>query len=152
MSIRHRPLLRLASAMLMLAVAGICTPALAADKAVKTDSTDSLARYKQERAVCISGQSKQDRATCLREASAALAQARQGDLNDGAAQYSGNARKRCESLPEEQRQACEARMQGQGSKSGSADTGGAYRELVTHETVAASDAALDKPVPQAPAK
>ena len=42
-------------------------PALAVSK---TDSADAFARYQQERAVCTSGQSNQDQATCLREAGA----------------------------------------------------------------------------------
>jgi hypothetical protein len=46
------------------------TTLAAADNTV---SADAQARYQQERAVCLSGQSNQDRATCLREADAALA-------------------------------------------------------------------------------
>ena len=107
--------------------------ALAADN---TASADAQARYQQERAACLSGQSNQDRATCLREAGAALADARRGGLGDSSPQYVSNASQRCARLPDEERRACEARMQGQGTTSGSAAAGGIYRELVTRGGVA----------------
>jgi hypothetical protein len=93
-------------------------------------AADAQSRYRQERAVCISGQSNQDRATCLREAGAALAEAgRRG--HDGAAPYEVNATRRCESLSGADRDACTARMQGQGTTSGNAAAGGVLRELET---------------------
>ena len=48
----------------------------AADKTGAAGAADAQARYQQDRAACMSGQSNQDHATCLREAGAALAQAR----------------------------------------------------------------------------
>jgi hypothetical protein len=51
------------------------------------DPSDARTRYLQERAMCDSGESHQDRATCLREAGAAYDQARRGGLDDGRAQY-----------------------------------------------------------------
>lgn len=95
--------------------------------------SDARTRYLQERALCDSGQSHQDRATCLREAGAAFDQARRGALNDGPAQYQQNALIRCNPLPPEERSACQARMQGQGLTRGSVTEGGIYRELVTRE-------------------
>jgi hypothetical protein len=86
------------------------------------------AQYQQERAACERGQSQQDRATCLREAGAALHEARQGRLADGPAQYQQNELARCGYLPPEERAACQARMQGQGTTSGSVAAGGIYRE------------------------
>ncbi|HEY2925842.1 hypothetical protein [Piscinibacter sp.] len=120
-----------ASALLTLLAALGCGSALAADK---TSPADALARYQQERAVCTSGQSNQDRATCLREAGAAFAESQRDGLNDGAAPYVRNAGQRCERLPDEDRRACVARMQGQGTTSGSAAAGGIYRELVLPTT------------------
>jgi hypothetical protein len=105
--------------------------ALAADAA---GLSDARARYQQERAVCESGRSHQDRATCLREAGAAYEQARRGGLSDGQARYQQNAMLRCDVLPPEDRIACQARMQGQGTTRGSVEQGGIYRELVTRET------------------
>jgi hypothetical protein len=106
------------------------TAALAADASRRSDAE---ARYQQERAACTSGQSHQDQATCLREAGAALEEARRGRLDDGQAAYQQNALIRCNALPAEERSACHARMQGQGVTRGSVAEGGIYRELVTRE-------------------
>jgi hypothetical protein len=117
------------AALVLVAALGV-PPALAASKA---DAADALTRYQRERAACMSGQSNQDRTTCLREAGAAYAQAKQGALDDGTAQYAANARQRCEKLPDDDRKDCLARMKGQGTTSGSVADGGIYRELVTRE-------------------
>ena len=106
---------------------------LAVSTAFAAPPSDAQARYQQERAACDSGQSQQDRATCLREAGAALHEARQGRLGEGQVQYQQNALARCGYLPAEERSACHARMQGQGTTSGSVAGGGIYRELVTRE-------------------
>lgn len=113
-------------------------PALAADK---PEPAAAAARFQQERALCTSGQSNQERATCLREAQAALAEAKKLQLDGDASQFAVNERKRCQRLPDDDRKACLARMQGQGKTSGSVATGGIYRELVTREVVAPSAAA-----------
>ena len=113
---------------LALGCALISTSALAAKN---TGEADARARYLQERAVCMSGKSNQDRATCLQEAGAAFNQARREGFADSSAQNIANQRKRCEALAGDDRQACIARMQGQGTTSGSAAAGGIYRELVT---------------------
>jgi hypothetical protein len=94
---------------------------------------DAQARYQQERAACLSGQSHQDQPTCLKEAGAALEEARRGRLADGPAQYQQNALARCAALPGDQRSACEARMHGAGTTSGSVAGGGIYRELIVRE-------------------
>lgn len=87
--------------------------------------------YQRDRAACISGQTSQDRATCLREAGAALQEARRGNLDDGQAQFERNRLLRCEKQPPEDRQDCVRRMRGEGSISGSVEGGGILRELVT---------------------
>jgi hypothetical protein len=98
-----------------------------------TPDTDAQARYQQERAACLNGQSHQDRATCLREAGAALNEARHGMLNDRGVDYQRNALQRCEALPAQDRDACHARMTGQGTTEGSVEQGAIlreYREIV----------------------
>jgi len=90
------------------------------------------ARYEVDRAMCLQGQTSQDRSTCLREAAAAFAQAKRGDGDDAQDQFEANRLQRCEPLPAEQRADCIARMHGEGSSSGSVAGGGIYRELVTN--------------------
>ena len=103
-----------------------------------TVATGSLTAYERERAACLSGQSNQDRATCLREAGAARAEAgRRGPTNPAdEATLQANRIKRCAPLPEADRRDCESRMAGAGTTSGSAAEGGIYRELVTREPAA----------------
>lgn len=105
---------------------------------------DVQARYLQERAVCLSGHSNQDRATCLQEAGAARAEALRGDLARPAASsdFERNAQLRCARLPQPERSDCTARMTGQGSVEGSAAAGGVLRELVTQVPAAAASAPL----------
>lgn len=68
--------------------------------------SDAQALYQRDRAACINGQTGQDRATCLREASAALQESRRGRLDDGDAQFERNRLLRCERQPVEDRQDC----------------------------------------------
>jgi hypothetical protein len=86
-------------------------------------------RYQQERAVCLSGQSNQDRATCLKEAGAALHEARRGGLDTVVRDLGQNRMIRCNALPAQDREDCAGRMQGEGFTTGSAQDGGVLREL-----------------------
>ncbi len=129
--------LQRSGSLLMLGLALAPGVALAADG---NDAAGALARYRQERAVCNSGRSNQDRATCLKEAGAALAEARRGALGAGDGdRYADNALERCKPLPEADRKDCMARIE-QGTQSGSVSGGGILRELVTREA-APTDAA-----------
>lgn len=98
-------------------------------------STDDAAtRYRMEREACMSGQSHQDRATCLKEAGAAQGEARAGRLDDrAAASYRQNAMERCRVLPTSDRDACVARIDGSGRVTGSVEGGGILREYVQRE-------------------
>jgi hypothetical protein len=116
----------------------------------KHDTSEAQARYERERAVCLSGQSNQDRATCLREAGAALVEAKRQGLNDAQAQYNLNAEQRCGRLPDADRADCLARMHGQGTVSGSAAAGGIYRELVTRQVGEPGAEALPADAPPPP--
>ena len=92
--------------------------------------SEAQQRYQQERAVCLSGQSNQDRATCLKEAGAALGEARRNNLGATNAREMGNNRMvRCDALPAADRDDCVLRMQGEGTTTGSAQQGGVLREL-----------------------
>ena len=95
------------------------------------NASDAQARYQRDRAACLSGQSSQDRATCLREAGAARDEAKRGRLGDGQAAFEQNRMIRCEPLPQGEREDCQRRMRGEGTTTGSVEGGGIYRELVT---------------------
>ena len=115
------PALTLA-AMLVLLVAGTA--------GAGTKLSDAQRRYQQERAVCMSGQSNQDRATCLKEAGAALEEARRDNLGTATAGELGqNQMLRCNALPAADREDCARRMQGEGATTGSIQQGGLMREL-----------------------
>jgi hypothetical protein len=131
----------------------LCMGAVAWSSASALAAGDAAAaRYQRERAVCTSGQSNQERATCLREASAAYAQMRKNGVQDHDMALEQNAQRRCQALPNEDRSACLARMQGQGSTRGSVSGGGIYRELVTTETAAPTVAKPAAEVPLAAPK
>ena len=112
----------------LLAAAALALPAWAgaADAASTPQS-----RYQADMAICDSGRSNQDVATCRIEARNALAAARTGGLSDAPGEYKGNAAQRCEALEGVDFQACLARMRGEGSVDGSVSAGGLLRENVT---------------------
>jgi hypothetical protein len=114
---------------LVLASASIVL-APAAATAASTERAEAQARFQVERSACLSGSTNQSRATCLQEASAALAQARLGQLDTSDdTTYTRNKINRCEALPQDDREDCLRRMRGEGSTSGSVEAGGIYREL-----------------------
>jgi hypothetical protein len=92
---------------------------------------DAQARYQQERAACMNGRSSQDQATCLKEAGAALAEGRRGNLTSGKGQLPDNRMDRCNALTGDEKSDCIARMRGEGTTEGSVEGGGILREKVT---------------------
>lgn len=122
--------LRIGSYVAGLALAG---SALAADSSTAPTPTS---RYQQERATCLAGQTNQDRETCLREAGAALQEARRGALAGAQANFDQNRLARCDvhKTPQD-RDECIKRMN-MGSTTGSVEGGGMYRELTTREAQA----------------
>lgn len=91
--------------------------------------SEAQLRYNQERAKCMRGESNQDRATCLKEAGAALQESKKRTAAAGSGgELAQNRLKRCETLPAQEREDCAARMN-QGTTSGSAQTGGVLHEL-----------------------
>ena len=103
-------------------------PAIAADSVTVADAQSV---YQKDRAACLNGATNQDRATCLKEAGAALQASKRGGLDDGQAQVEQNRLLRCDGQPPEERQNCVRRMSGEGATTGSVEAGGIYRELVT---------------------
>lgn len=122
----------------MLLTTLFCSAALAAGKAAPSDPKQ---RYQRESAACAAIRVPDDRAKCLSEASTRFAKTQPSRAEDQADILRSNALKRCEPLPATERLDCLARMQGQGTTSGSVDSGGIYRELVTPEPAAPPAAA-----------
>ena len=118
------------SSLLLLSL--LALPLLAQAGANATRADDGInARYRSERAACMSGQSNQDRATCLKEAGAARAVARRDLSNDRSGSFQQNALSRCAALPAADKVDCQRRMQGEGTVSGSVRDGGLLRETTT---------------------
>lgn len=92
---------------------------------------DSSGSYQSEVQACRAGKTAEDRATCLKEARNAQADKKRGVLGNASTNYVANARARCNVLSGEDKAACEARMMGYGSVSGSVASGGLLREVET---------------------
>jgi hypothetical protein len=93
-------------------------------------TSDAQTRYQRDRAACMSGQTHQDQATCLREAGAALLESRRNGLTDtNDSQYVQNRLERCVPLPAADQEDCVRRMSGEGVVRGSVEEGAIYREL-----------------------
>ncbi|WP_291010451.1 hypothetical protein [Hydrogenophaga sp.] len=95
------------------------------------EQTQAQARYRQDMAICNSGQSNQSAATCRREAGSALAEAKRGTLHTNAPQYQRNALRRCVVHQGDDRVACEARIIGQGDVTSGIQAGGLLRKSIT---------------------
>jgi len=134
---------------LLIAAAALLGTTLSAAAAVGQDpaAAGARARYEQERARCLTGESGQAKETCLREAGAALQAARQGQLDDRGAIYQQNALQRCKPLPPADAKDCRDRILGQGTVSGSVKGGGLYREKVTVEIGEPPQPSAEAPVP-----
>jgi len=113
--------------------AGVWTSVLAAEP-VATNDAKSL--YLKERANCETGNTAQDRATCMKEAGAALDDKKKGKLDNSGSPVV-NATDRCNVLPAKDKADCLARIVGpQGpnqrvNTTGSVEGGGVIRETTT---------------------
>jgi len=109
--------------------------ALASLAAGAAPRSDAQATFQRDRAACLGKTVGEARATCLREAAAALQEARRGGLDDanadGNAQFERNRLLRCERQPVEDREDCVRRMNGEGTTTGTVEGGGILRELTT---------------------
>jgi hypothetical protein len=121
--------------LLLLASATLLAAPLSTAWAAPAAKSSAEATYRFEREKCLSGRSHQDRATCLKEAGAALAEARRNRLDNGAsaAQLAANRIARCQAQPEADRADCERMARGEGTVAGTVEGGGVIRELVTRQ-------------------
>ncbi len=118
-----RPMTRIAAVLLVFATgAAVAGPS--------REMADAQERFRQEMAVCDSGQSPQDVKTCRTEARNALAEAKRGGLTAAPGQYERNATQRCEQFQGDDRTACEARVLNPSHIEGSVAGGGVLRESV----------------------
>ena len=101
-----------------------------AQVATGTTGIDASGSYQHEVQSCMTGHTQQDQATCLKEARNAQADKKRGVLESGA-QLEANAKARCDVLSGEDKAACQARMMGYGSTTGSVAGGGVLREVET---------------------
>jgi hypothetical protein len=93
-----------------------------------TGAIDNSGSYRSEVNACLSGQTQQDRDTCLKEARNAATEKNRGRLEN----YQEMALARCDAhAPGEDRAACRARMMGRGEVDGSVAGGGLIREVET---------------------
>lgn len=137
---RFRPV-RLCGALALLG----CASAFAAQPG--TTGIDASGSYQSEVAACKSGQTQQDVATCMIEARNAQAEKKRGRIEAANGdQLTLNAAARCDALRGDDKSACQLRMQGQGSTSGSVASGGVLREITT-EVPPASAMAPSTPMP-----
>ena len=105
-------------------------PAWAAGPA---DKASIEANYQSARAACQSMAVPADRTNCLRDAGAARTQAlRTGASSTSPEQLQRNALQRCQAhTSAEDKATCERMARGDGSTSGSVESGGVIREITT---------------------
>jgi hypothetical protein len=105
--------------------------ALASASALARAPDAAQSRYQSERAVCMHGLSNQDKATCLKEAAAALQEARRGHLaRADERELEHNRLARCDAQTAADRDDCVMRMRA-GTTTGSAQAGGILYERST---------------------
>ena len=106
----------------------LCTSFCLAAQAQPQD--ELTARYQQDLAECEVQQATQDLAACRLEARNALAEAKRNLLSETTANlFEKNQLKRCRVFKGDDREACEARARGEGSSTGSVQSGGILREV-----------------------
>ena len=122
------------SAPLSLALIGALLAASTLAMAQPSPAADAHARYEQERQKCMTNNTQDSLATCLREAGAAQDAARKGQLSNPGPQAADNATQRCSVFQNADEKAeCVRRVQGPAS--GSVSAGGVLRESVTTTVV-----------------
>jgi len=126
---------------------GAATAQVANDKSFPgAEAIDSSGSFRSEVQACNSGNTQQDRATCLKEARNAAAEKNRGRLETYGALES-NALARCDvHQAADDRSACRARMMGMGEIEGSVAGGGLIREVETVE----GQVATAEPQPSGP--
>ena len=119
------------SAPLSLALVGALLAASTLAMAQPSPAADARARYEQERQACMTNNTQDTLATCLRDATNAYDAARKGQLSDPGPIAMANATQRCQAFQNAQDRAeCVRRVESEPA-SGSVSGGGVLRESVT---------------------
>jgi hypothetical protein len=123
----------------------LAVTAATAQVATGTTGIDASGSYQQEVQACMTGKTQQDQATCLREARNAQGDKKRGVLDNAGAKFDANATARCDVLKGEDKAACQARVMGYGTTTGSVAGGGLLREVETVVVPAGSGAVTIEP-------
>jgi uncharacterized protein YgiB involved in biofilm formation len=105
--------------------------AATAQVATGTTGIDATGSYQHEVQSCLSGNTQQDRDTCLREARNAQGDKKRGLQDNAPAGFDANAAARCDVLTGEDKSACKVRVLGFGNTTGSVAGGGVLSEVET---------------------
>jgi hypothetical protein len=116
-----------------LALLAVSTSAVLAQSATKSDmSANSYGDARQSRAWCKANTTGAARADCLEYSYSNPGERSKSDVEANNADFAGNALSRCNVFKgAEDRMACDARVKGQGSNSGSVQGGGILKEVTT---------------------
>jgi hypothetical protein len=106
---------------------------------------DASGNYQHEIQSCQSGMTQQDPVTCMKEARNAQADRKRGVLDNANSQFEANSLARCEAQSGEDKAACQARMMGYGTASGSVAAGGLLREVETVVLPAGASSVIIEP-------
>lgn len=126
------PVSSLAAAAAVALASALLVPAGPAQAQAQTRSEAEIRQQLlADRAACEARHTDEERLrNCRREAGAAAQAARQGALTHDEESFRRNALARCEPLPPGgQREACQMRVKGAGTVTGSVEEGGLFREL-----------------------
>lgn len=113
-----------------------------------TTGIDASGNPASEMAACKNGKTQQSRETCMTEVRNANAAIRAGKVGNSGGQYKANALMRCNALKGDDRAACEARVTGMGSPSGSVAGGGVitqFESVVSPSTTATGSPGFQTP-------
>ncbi|MCC2596651.1 hypothetical protein LKR43_09900 [Pusillimonas sp. MFBS29] len=136
---------------------GACLATPAAFAAGSASSADIQARYELDVQRCNSGQTNQDKATCLQEAGAARDEANRHRLTSSNQAYDKNQTQRCEALPASEREDCLLQMSAPNTATqsttvtGSVGGGGVLRETTITMPAAPTTSPATPAMPASPA-
>lgn len=138
-----------ARALIMLVAMCASASALAGAKSGANIEVDPGVRFQRDNAACNGMRDETTREQCRSVARSRHIQALPTPPEEQPEALARNLIQRCNALPLGLRGDCVARMQGQGTTSGSVAGGGIYRELVTREVGVAEVVQSPQPTPTA---